>query len=85
MNKKNLLFFIVIFLSGFLAHADEFDGFSDGPEPPPDDVTIFRWMWFFLAFFLAVYLFFRKAITVDRALELDFDTQDFKISQNKSL
>ena len=82
MNKRNLLFFIVIFLSGFFAHADEFDEFSDGPEPPPDDVSIFHWMWFFLALFFGAYLFFRKVITMDHSIELD--DKDFKINQNKS-
>ena len=35
MNKKNLLFLMVIFLSGFLAYADEWNPDFDGPEPPP--------------------------------------------------
>ena len=85
MNKKNLLFFMVIFLSGLMAYADEFDPNYDGPEPPPDDISIFHWMWFFLALFFAAYLFFRKVITIDHSIELDLDDKDFKINQNKSL
>lgn len=83
--KKNLLLIIFVFLTGFLAHADEFDPDFDGPEPPPDDISIFHWIWFFVALFFGAYLFFRKVIDIDDTIELDLTNKDLKNNQKKSL
>jgi hypothetical protein len=85
MIIKKLLFILIALFSGFCAYADPWDPDFDGPEPPPDDVSIFHLIWFFLALLFAAYLFIRKVITINHSIELDLKNKDIKINQNKTL
>lgn len=60
MKKFNFISLLLFSLSTCQIFADDFDEFFDGPEPPPDNVSIFQNIWILIAILFALYLFIKK-------------------------